>query len=40
MLDTSAIISMIVLLAYIWGGLVYFVNRAYKREKRGAKTTT
>jgi hypothetical protein len=40
MLETSAIILMIVLHGYIWGGLIYFVNRAYKKEKRGARTTT
>ena len=37
MLETSAIILMIVLLGYIWGGLFYFVNRAYNKEKRGVK---
>lgn len=40
MLETSAVLLMIVLLGYIWGGFFYFVNRAYKKEKKGARTTT
>lgn len=37
MLEMTTIIMMILIFGIIWGGLVYFVNRAYKREKISPK---
>lgn len=37
MLEITTIIMMILIFGITWGGLVYFVNRAYKREKRTPK---
>ncbi len=37
MLETSAMVMMALILGTIWGGLAYFVNRAYRREKREAQ---
>lgn len=37
MLETSAMVMMVLILGTIWGGLAYFVNRAYRREKREAR---
>ncbi len=34
MIKISTIIFMIVILGYIWGGLIYLINRAYRREKQ------
>ena len=33
MLTLTTGIFMIIILGSIWGGLVYFLNRAYRREK-------
>ena len=33
MLETSTIIFMGIILAYTWGGLFFFLNKAYKKEK-------
>jgi hypothetical protein len=37
MLEVTTIVMMILIFGTIWGGLGYFVNRAYKREKRTSK---
>jgi len=37
MLEMTTIIMMILIFGITWGGLAYFVNRAYKREKRVSK---
>lgn len=34
MLETSTIIMMVLILGTMWGGIAYFVSRAYRREKR------
>ncbi|RMF57242.1 MAG: MetS family NSS transporter small subunit [Calditrichaeota bacterium] len=33
MLQTETILFMLLILGFTWGGLIYFVNRAYRREK-------
>ena len=34
MMDAPAIVLMILVLGFTWGGIIYFINLAYKREKR------
>mgnify|MGYP005725335013 CR=1 FL=1 len=34
MLETTTIIFMILILGFMWGGFLYFLNRAYKKESR------
>ena len=34
MLEFSTIIFMVLILGVIWGGLFYFISRAYQREKK------
>lgn len=34
MIDVSAIVLMVLIFGFTWGGLLYFVNLAYKREKK------
>lgn len=36
MLTFTTVIFMIIILGTIWGGLIYFLNRAYRREKHTA----
>ncbi|RMI26784.1 MAG: MetS family NSS transporter small subunit [Calditrichaeota bacterium] len=31
--ELNAIILMVIILGFIWGGLAYLVNRAFKRER-------
>ncbi|NOX36660.1 MAG: MetS family NSS transporter small subunit [Calditrichaeota bacterium] len=32
-MDGSTILMMLFILGYVWGGFLYFLNKAYKKEK-------
>lgn len=35
-MSVSAVIMMIVTISIVWGGLFYFIKKAYNREKSGS----
>jgi len=36
-METSALITMIFILSTVWGGFLYFLSLAYKKEKHQRK---